>query len=96
MSASVDHTYIIKRPVLSEKSTFAMNEKGQYTFDVDPRASKDEIKAAIEAIYKVKVVGVNTQVKKHKARRLKYGISKPADSKKAIVRLEEGATIELF
>ncbi|MFA6045637.1 MAG: 50S ribosomal protein L23, partial [Phycisphaerales bacterium] len=87
---------IIKRPVLYEKSTFAINEAGKYTFDVDPRASKDEIKAAVETIYKVKVVSVNTQVKKHKARRLKYGISKPADSKKAIVSLVEGNTIELF
>lgn len=96
MSANVDHHYIIKRPVLSEKSTYAMNESGKYTFDVDPRASKDEIKAAVETIYKVKVVSVNTQVKKHKARRLKYGVSQPADSKKAIVSLLEGNTIELF
>ncbi len=96
MSANVDHGYIIKRPVLSEKSTFAMNEREQYTFDVDPRASKTEIKAAIEAIYKVKVLSVNTQVKKHKARRLKYGISRPADSKKAIIGLQEGDKIELF
>jgi len=96
MPAHVDATHIIKRPLLSEKSTYAMNERNQYSFVVDPRASKTEIKSAIEAIYKVKVVGINTQVAKHKARRLKYGVVQPAPTKKAIVRLAEGEKIDLF
>jgi large subunit ribosomal protein L23 len=96
MPAHVDASYIIKKPLLSEKSTFAMNERNQYTFVVDPRATKTEIKQAVESIYKVKVVGINTQVQKHKARRLKYGVVKPAPTKKAIIRLAEGEKIELF
>lgn len=96
MSAGVDPIHIIRRPVLSEKSTFAMNERKQYRFEVDPRADKTEIKAAVEAIYKVRVLGVNTMVRKHKARRLKYGVSKPANTKHAIVRLHADDSIELF
>ena len=88
--------YVIKHPVLTEKSTFAMNEKGQYSFLVDPRATKDEIKKAIQDLYKVKVIGVSTQVRKGKFRRLKYGLTQESTSKKAIVRLAEGQAIELF
>ena len=88
--------YVIKQPILTEKSTFSMNEQAQYAFLVDPRASKDEIKKAIEQLYKVKVVGVNTQVRKGKHRRLKYGLTQEATTKKATVRLAEGQAIELF
>ena len=88
--------YVIKHPILTEKSTFAMNEKGQYSFQVDPRATKDEIKKAVQDLYKVKVVGVSTQVRKGKFRRLKYGLTQESTSKKAIVRLAEGQAIELF
>ena len=96
MPANVAPTYVIRRPLLSEKSTWAMNEQKRYAFIVDLRASKDEIKAAVEQLYKVNVVSINTQVKKHAARRLRYGVTTPADTKKAIVRLQEGQTIELF
>ena len=88
--------YVIKRPILTEKSTFAMNERGQYSFLVDSRASKPEIKKAIEEIYKVKVIGINTQVRKGKQRRLRYGLTLEPTTKKATVRLAEGQTIELF
>ncbi len=96
MSANVNHIYVLKKPLLSEKSTFAMNERKQYSFVVDPRASKPEIKAAIEAIYKVRVERINTVIQKHRARRLKYGVSTPAPTKKAIVRLHPEDSIELF
>lgn len=88
--------YVIKKPILTEKSTFAMNERGQFAFLVDVRASKDEIKAAIQDIYGVKVVGVNTQTRKGKHRRLKHGLTVEPTTKKATVRLAEGQTIELF
>lgn len=88
--------YVIKQPILTEKSTFAMNERGQYTFLVDKRATKDQIKKAVEELYKVKVVGVNTQVRKGKQRRLRYGLVVEPTTKKAVVRLAEGQTIELF
>ncbi|MCE7974490.1 MAG: 50S ribosomal protein L23 [Leptolyngbya sp. PLA1] len=96
MPAHIDATQIIKRPLLSEKSTYGMNERNHYSFIVDVRATKTEIKSAVESIFKVKVVGINTQVQKHKARRLKYGVTRPSPTKKAIVRLAEGEKIELF
>jgi large subunit ribosomal protein L23 len=92
----MDSTYVIKRPLVTEKSTYQMNEMQRYSFEVDPRASKSDIKRAVEQIYKVKVVGINTQIRKGKARRLKYGVVKETPSKKAIVSLREGDTIELF
>ena len=88
--------YVIKKPLLSEKSTYAMNEQGRYAFLVDRRASKPEIKAAVETLYGVKVAAVNTQVRKGKTRRLKYGEVDEAQTKKATVRLQEGQKIELF
>lgn len=87
---------IIRRPLVTEKGTWAMNEQNRYSFEVDARASKSDIKSAIENIYKVKVAKVNTQVRKGVHRRLKYGLVKMPDVKTAIVRLHEGSTIELF
>ncbi len=87
---------IIKRPLVTEKGTYAMNELNRYAFQVDPRASKTDIKAAIEAIYKVKVEKVNTQMRKGEFRRLKYGLVQLPTTKTATVRLKEGHTIELF
>ena len=92
----MDATYVIKKPMLTEKTTTAMNEQSRYTFLVDRRASKDEIKGAVESLYGVKVVGVTTQRRKGKERRLRYGWVTEKVTKKATVRLAEGQTIELF
>ena len=89
-------TDVIRRPVVTEKGTWAMNEQNRYSFEVDVRATKTDIKAAIEKIYKVKVAKVNTQVHKGQFRRLKYGLTQLPTTKTAIVRLKEGSTIELF
>jgi large subunit ribosomal protein L23 len=96
MAAKVDAIHILKRPMLSEKSTYAMNELNRYAFVVDARASKDEIKAAVEKLYKVRVVGVNTMKQKHRTRALRFGVVKPADTKKAVVRLHKEDKLELF
>ncbi|MFN0131415.1 MAG: 50S ribosomal protein L23 [Phycisphaerales bacterium] len=88
--------HVIKRPILTEKSTYAMNERKQYSFLVDRTATKDEIKKAIESLYKVRVVGINTQMRKGKHRRLKYGMVTESTTKKATVRLHVDDTIELF
>lgn len=96
MSAMMEATQVIKKPLLTERTTYAMNERKQYTFVVDPRATKPEIKAAIESLYKVRVVGVNTMVQKHKAKRTRFGVSRPAPTKKAVVRVHAEDTIELF
>lgn len=86
---------IIKKPLLSEKNTEAQ-EIGRYSFLVDLRASKVQIAGAIKALYKVDVEQVSTQVRKGKIRRMKVGLIKESDSKKAIVRIKKGQTIELF
>jgi large subunit ribosomal protein L23 len=88
--------HVIKHPILTEKSTFAMNEQKRYSFLVDPRATKEEIKKAVEEAYKVRVEAVNTQVRKGKWRRMKYGITQEPQTKKATVRLHKDDTIELF
>lgn len=87
--------HVIKKPVLTEKSTSAM-EDGVYTFVVDRRASKDEIKDAVERLYGVTVERVRTSVRKGETRRLRYGWVTAGDTKRAMVRLAEGQTIELF
>jgi large subunit ribosomal protein L23 len=96
MPANVDLSYILRKPLLSEKSTWGMNEQRRYTFEVDPRASKVEIKSAVELAYKVRVEGVNTQVRKQKTKALKYGRVTPAPFKLAHVLVHKDDTIELF
>ncbi|MCC6427527.1 MAG: 50S ribosomal protein L23 [Phycisphaerales bacterium] len=86
---------IIKKPLLSEKNTESQ-EIGRYSFLVDNKASKDQIKDAIQKLYKVDVEQINTQVRKGKLRRMKVGMVKESDSKKATVRIKTGQTIELF
>jgi large subunit ribosomal protein L23 len=89
-------SYVLKKPIVTEKSTRVMGEGNHYTFLVDRRASKDQIKNAVEQMYGVQVVGVRTVNRKGGRRRLKYGWVTPAPSKKALVRLPEGQTIEVF
>ncbi len=86
---------IIKKPLLSEKNTESQ-EMGRYSFLVDLRASKVQIKEAIQSLYKVDVEQVSTQVRKGKVRKMKVGLIKESDSKKATVRIKQGQVIELF
>lgn len=92
----MDPIYIIKRPLVTEKSTFAMNERRQYSFQVDPRATKADVKHAVQTAYGVRVTGVTTQVRKGKSKRLKSGLVQEPSTKKATVRLHPDDTIELF
>ena len=96
MPANVASHHIIKVPLVTEKGTFAMNELAKYTFAVDPRATKTEIKKAVQDLYKVHVVGVNTQTKKGKHRATKFGMRVEPTKKTAIVTLKKGESIELF
>jgi large subunit ribosomal protein L23 len=89
-------TDVIKRPLLTEKSTFAQNELNKYAFVVDVKATKDDIKKAIETLYKVKVEKVNTNIRRASTRRLRYGTVFGKFTKKAVVSLKEGQRIELF
>ena len=85
---------IILSPVVSEKS-YGLIDEGKYTFEVDPRSNKTEIKNAIEKIFDVKVASVNTANRAGKSRRTKFGLGKRKDTKRAIVTLREG-TIDIF
>ncbi len=87
---------VIKRPLITEKGTWGMNEQNRYAFVVNPRATKVDIKRAVEELYNVKVERVNTQTRKGEHRRFKYGIRRESTTKLATVRLAEGSTIELF
>ncbi|MBL0920951.1 MAG: 50S ribosomal protein L23 [Phycisphaerales bacterium] len=87
--------HVIRRPLLTEKGT-GLNEHNQYVFEVDNRARKPQIKAAIEELYKVRVVGVNTMVCRTRNRMTRYGLTPAKISKKAIVTLRDGDAIELF
>jgi large subunit ribosomal protein L23 len=88
--------YVVKKPILTEKSTFAMNEGKLFSFEVDRTATKDQIKAAVQHLYNVRVQSVNTQVRKGKQRRLKYGLVEEPATKKAVVRLHPDDNIDLF
>ena len=85
---------IILKPVVSEKS-YGLLDEGKYTFVVDPRANKTEIKIAVEQIFSVKVASVNTINRKGKTRRTRFGLGKRKDTKRAIVSLKSG-TIDIF
>jgi large subunit ribosomal protein L23 len=85
---------ILLAPVVSEKS-YSLLDEGKYTFVVDPRANKTEIRIAVERIFGVKVASVNTLNREGKTRRTRFGIGKRKDTKRAIVTLREGS-IDIF
>jgi large subunit ribosomal protein L23 len=85
---------ILIAPVVSEKS-YGLLDEGAYTFLVDPRANKTEIKIAVERTFGVRVRSVNTMNRKGKTRRTRFGIGKRKDTKRAIVTLSEGS-IDIF
>ena len=87
---------IIKKPVISEKSTALAEVANRYVFKVDPAATKTEIKEAIEQLFKVKVKAVNTIVMHGKNKRAGRFEFKRSNWKKAIITLNQGQKIELF
>ena len=88
------HYDIIRSPVITEKATLA-SDHNQVIFRVAPDATKPEIKAAVEALFKVKVKAVNTLVRKGKLRRFRGTVGRQSDVKKAIVTLEPGSRIDV-
>jgi large subunit ribosomal protein L23 len=86
---------LLRRPLVTEKATRLL-EDNKYTFEVAPQATKPEIKAAIEDLFQVKVVGVNTQSPPRKRRRLGKFVGYRPQYKRAIVTLAEGDSITLF
>ena len=87
---------ILYKPVVSEKS-YALLDENKYTFLVDPRANKTQIKQAVETVFSVKVTGVNTINRQGKRKRTRTGFGKRKDTKRAIVTLAAGSKpIDLF
>ena len=84
----------ILSPIVTEKAT-ALTERGQVAFKVALEATKPEIKAAVEGLFNVKVLAVNTMVVKGKTKRFRGRVGQRSDWKKAMVRLAEGQSIDL-
>ena len=87
---------IILSPVVSEKSYDLIEDRNTYTFEIDPRANKTEVKQAIETIFGVKVSRVNTQNRKGKLKRTGWVKGKRPDRKRALVTLADGDEIDIF
>lgn len=87
---------IIVRPLVTEKSTEKLERDGAYSFVVDKDANKVEIARAIESLFNVKVSDVRTMQYRGKERRMGRYVGRRAAWKKAIVKLREGDTIEIF
>ena len=88
------HYDVIVSPAITEKSTMA-SEQNQVIFNVARKASKPEIKAAVEALFGVKVTAVNTMVRKGKLKRFRGTVGRQSDVKKAVVTLADGQSIDV-
>ena len=88
------HYDVIVSPAITEKSTMA-SEQNQVIFNVAKKATKPEIKAAIEALFSVKVMAVNTLIRKGKIKRFRGTVGRQSDVKKAIVTLADGQSIDV-
>lgn len=92
----MEATTVIKKPHVTEKTTFAAGTSNRYSFEVDRRANKQQIKRAIEEIYGVRVLTVSTQVRKGQLRRNRGGSFRVGNVKRAVVKLHAEDRIELF
>ncbi len=92
----LDATYIIKRPLITEKAAWESSDRNRVSFEVDKRADKKQIKAAIEQLYNVRVASVATNIRKGKYRRTRWGQARTPDWKKATVQLHGDDRIDLF
>ncbi len=94
MSAKPEHYDVIRKPIITEKTTMA-SENGAVVFEVAIDSNKPQIKEAVESLFGVKVKAVNTTITKGKVKRFRGQLGKRKDVKKAYVTLEEGNTIDV-
>lgn len=87
---------ILLRPLVTEKTTKASEQGNWISFVVAESATKTEIRAAVEALYGVQVAAVNTLIVKGKKKATGGRISRRADSKKALVKLKDGQSVDLM
>jgi len=89
-------TQIIKRPLITEKSTWEGAARNRYGFSVDIRANKHQIAVAIAQIFNVRVAKVRTLIRKGRTYRTKHGVANTGDWKKAVIELHPDDKIDLF
>jgi len=87
---------VIFEPIVSEKSYDLIEDTNTYTFVVDRRANKTQIKQAVASIFDVKVLSVNTMNRRGKLKRTGYVLGKRKDTKRALVKLADGDKIDIF
>lgn len=87
---------VIRKPLVTEKSTIGREAQNLVTFAVDPHANKHEIRRAVETLFSVQVLDVHTMRQPRKTRRVGKHMGHKPEWKKAIVKLAEGQTIEFF
>lgn len=92
----MSHANVIVKPLVTEKSSRQASTRNTYSFVVAPDATKPSIKAAIEALYSVKVADVRTLTRKDKPKRNRQAVIHKGGYKRAIVTLDEGSKIDLF
>ena len=91
----MDDYNIIIKPLVTEQGMHFANTKNAYSFEVNKKANKIQIRKAVEQIYKVHVTSVNTINVKGKPKRVRHKLGKTASWKKAVVTLRSGETIEM-
>ncbi len=87
---------ILRRPVVLTEKANRLRDRNQIVFEVARDANKVQIKEAVQAMFKVKVLGVNTSIVRGRDRRMGRGYAKTQNWKKAVVTLKEGDTIDFF
>jgi large subunit ribosomal protein L23 len=92
----LDPYQVVVRPLITEKATHLSERHNAYTFEVNPLATKTEIKAAVESLFNVKVLDVRTQNRRGKARRYRLKLGRMRNWKKAIVSLPEEFRIDFY
>ena len=92
----MEATTVIRKPIVTEKATIDSNEFNRFTFEIDRRATKAQVKRAVEEIYNVRVLSVATQRRKGETRRMKYGWTTTGTIKRAIVKVHAEDSIQLF
>ena len=92
----MDVHQVIRKPLITEKSSIGREEQNLATFAVDPRATKHDIRRAVEELFEVEVTRVRTMRQPRKTKRVGMSSGRRAEWKKAIVELAEGHSIEFF
>lgn len=89
-------TEVIRKPIITEKATTESSLFNRYTFEIDPKATKTDVKNAVRELYEVRVLSVATQNRKGRMRRNRFGHWRADKMKRAVVKIHPEDRIELF